>query len=45
MKREVERMRDFQELAENPSDVTEIIRAITEKYNLYLIGDEYERVE
>lgn len=45
VKREVERMRDFQELAENPSDVTEIIRAITEKYNLYLIGDEYERVE
>lgn len=45
VKREVERMRDFQELSENPSDVTEIIRAITEKYNLYLIGDEYERVE
>lgn len=43
--REVERMRDFQELAENPSDVTEIIRELTEKYNLYLIGDEYERVE
>ena len=45
VKREVERMRDFQELSENPSDVTEIIRAITEKYNLYLIGEEYERVE
>lgn len=45
VKREVERMRDFQELSENPSDVTEIIRAITEKYNLYLLGDEYERVE
>ena len=45
VKREVERMRDFQELSENPSDVTEIIRAITEKYNLYRIGDEYERVE
>lgn len=45
VKREVERMRDFQELSENPSGVTEIIRAITEKYNLYLIGDEYERVE
>ena len=43
--REVERMRDFQELAENPSDVTEIIRELTEKYNLYLIGDEDERVE
>lgn len=45
VKREVERMRDFQELSENPSEVTEIIKAITEKYNLYLIGDEYERVE
>ena len=45
VKREVERMRDFQELSENPSDVTEVIRLLTEKYNLYLIGDEYERVE
>ena len=45
VKREVERMRDFQELSENPSDVTEIIRKVSEKYNLYMIGDEYERVE
>lgn len=45
VKREVERMRDFQELSENPSEVTELIQAITEKYNLYMIGDEYERVE
>lgn len=45
VKREVERMRDFQELSENPSDVTDVINAITEKYNLYLIGDEYDRVE
>lgn len=45
VKREVERMRDFQELSENPSEVTEVIRLLTEKYNLYLIGDEYERVE
>ena len=44
VKRELERMRDFQELSENPSEVTEVIRELTEKYNLYLIGDEYDRV-
>lgn len=44
VKREVERMRDFQSLAENPSEVTNIIRTLTEKYQLYLIGDEYDRI-
>lgn len=44
VKREVERMRDFQALSENPSDVTNVIRWITEKYQLYLIGDEYDRI-
>lgn len=37
-------MRDFQSLAENPSEVTNIIRTLTEKYQLYLIGDEYDRI-
>ncbi len=44
VKREVERMRDFQALSENPSEVTNVIRQITEKYQLYLIGDEYDRI-
>ena len=44
VKREVERMRDFQSLSENPSDVTDIIRQLTEKYQLYLIGDDYDRI-
>lgn len=44
VKREVERMRYFQSLAENPSEVTNIIRTLTEKYQLYLIGDEYDRI-
>ncbi len=44
VKREVERMRDFQELSENPSSVTEVIRLLTEKYKLYQIGEEYDRI-
>lgn len=44
VKREVERMKDFQSLSENPSSVTELMHSLTEKYNLYLIGEEYERI-
>ena len=44
VKREFERMKDFQELAENPSEVANIIRLLTEKYNLYMIGEDYDRI-
>lgn len=44
VKREIERMRDFQELSENPSEVTDFIRLLTDKYNLYGIGESYDRI-
>ena len=44
IKREVERMKDFQALSENPSDVSELIRLLTDKYKIYEIGEDYERL-
>ena len=44
IKREVERMKDFQALSENPSDVSELIRILTDKYKIYEIGEDYERL-
>lgn len=43
VKREVERMRDFQSLSENPSSVSDVINQLTAKYDLYLIGEDYDR--
>lgn len=42
--REVERMNDFMSLAENPSETTKLINKITEKYNLYYLGEDYGRI-
>lgn len=42
--REIERMNDFMALAENPSDTTKLINKITEKYNLYYLGEDYGRI-
>lgn len=41
VKREVERMKDFQELSENPSETSELIRMLTEKYKIYEEINEY----
>ena len=43
IKRELDRVRDFQELSENPSEATKLINKITEKYNLYFMGDKNGR--
>ena len=43
VKRELERMREFQLLSENPHEVKDLIRELTEKYNLYDLGEDYDR--
>jgi len=44
IKREVERIRDFQELAENPYDSTLLLNELTRQYNLYNIGEDYGKI-
>lgn len=44
VKREIERMKDFQELSENPSDVSMLIEILTEKYDMLYLGEDYDRV-
>ena len=44
VRREIERMRDFQAISENPSDVSKLIEILTEKYDMLNLGEEYERI-
>lgn len=44
IRREMERMRDFQSISENPSDVSKLIEILTEKYDMLNLGEEYDRV-
>jgi superfamily II DNA or RNA helicase len=44
VRREVERMREFQELSENPSDTSKLINQLIDKYNLYYLGEDYGRI-
>lgn len=44
IRRELERIRDFQALSENPGSVTRLVQELDEKYNLYELEEEtYER--
>lgn len=44
VRREMERMEDFQSLSENPSSVTKLMNTLKEKYKVYQLGENYGRI-
>ncbi len=44
VRREMERMEDFQVLSENPSSTTKLMNALKSKYKVYQIGEYYGRI-